>query len=203
MLSYHEIINHHKKLVSQIADLSDDEIVNKFGIGRADVINSVDVWKDERLEIYGLVMNRIRGKLFYATRTDSRTKFKACQPTISEESAFKLLKASKGKCCICGCKLELHNWQPSDLQQFSFDRLNDNDTHHEGNLQVTCLGCNLGKARQQYGERNEEFFPEYSQKIKEFFIAKDDKIRDELAELHDKVYGDKKPNNWRRRVVVK
>lgn len=77
--------------------------------------------------------------------------------TISPECAMKLLKASKGYCSICSKRLILHDWSAYAPEQFSFDRLNDRESHHESNLQITCYRCNIYKAAMMYNKPVTDF----------------------------------------------
>lgn len=75
-------------------------------------------------------------------------------PTISADDAMQLLEETGGICSCCGNTMKLFGWprKPVDVptvlaegynEQFSFDRINNNDTHHRDNLRVVCLKCNI------------------------------------------------------------
>jgi hypothetical protein len=70
--------------------------------------------------------------------------------TADTASAYKLLRKSKGHCAICSKQLVLHDWSAYHPKQFSFDRIDDSQSHHEGNLQITCYECNIYKAAIMY-----------------------------------------------------
>jgi hypothetical protein len=82
--------------------------------------------------------------------TDGQPRFTGCAPTITVKDAVEFLIASDGLCCHCGEQLQLHDWNFNDRMQFSFDRMDDSDTHHKHNLQVSCFGCNVKKADDQF-----------------------------------------------------
>jgi hypothetical protein len=93
------------------------------------------------------------------------------------------------------------HWVPFDRSQFSFDRVNDDDSHHKNNCRVTCLDCNLKRAEKQYGlnAKNAAKLAEYKRYQKLFFKdTKNTVIRLHLANLHDHIFEDRKPNNWLR-----
>lgn len=161
------------------------------------------------------IRQHIENKLDYYRRRDARSIFVNCQPTITLEDAYTLLEASKGICSICENQVKLHDWSPKYPYQFSFDRLDDSDTHHRENLQITCLECNICKAAERYKPSSFSSLDEYAQAMNEFLelhqqlqdrqIIHDNAVRNYsysmrryLSYMHDLVYGNRKKNGWAR-----
>ncbi len=151
-------------------------------------------------------------KIKHYERTDSRPKFKDCERTMTPKQALSILKDSNGFCTICSDQLRLHDWKTDDSKQFSFDRIDDDDTHHKNNVQITCLRCNLQKANDTY-QPDPKYLREYSGLVKEFYeinsLVKNDELKNPLemyiyaqtlvpyiAYLHEQVYGARKKNVW-------
>jgi hypothetical protein len=102
------------------------------------------------------------------------------------------------------------------MDQLSFDRLDDSDTHHIENIQITHLKCNINKADQQY-QPDKRYLRHYTDNVKEFMTINDYlkknqvsnrlecinytlTLRRYLAYLHDIAYGTRKVNQWKARI---
>lgn len=138
---------------------------------------------------------------------DSRRKFAGCPPTMTLQEGIDLLNDTGGECPVCESTMTLHDWPARHPSQFSFDRIDDNDTHHVGNVRVTCLRCNIAKADQMYKPVHGPYMREYD-RYRNIYIeyvscnpliidrVYQSDLRRYLAYLHNKVYGDRRPNGW-------
>ena len=121
-------------------------------------------------------------------------------------------------------------FSPGFNKQFSFDRIDDNGTHSADNLQVVCLECNITSADAVYNPDYDILvengslrtaYEEYEYMKVQFNVFEDTcikgrdsklisgevwnyhrKLKSYLAYLHDRIYGTRKPNNWKRFRVV-
>lgn len=160
------------------------------------------------------IRSHVKRKVERYFSTDSRKKFDLCEPTMTTKEALIMLQRSRGKCAICDKTLILHNWDYNSRDQFSFDRLSDEDTHHIGNVQVTCLGCNIEKADNFYLP-DHKWLHIYEATVTEFmttneYIQSDgiknraeliryrDQLRSYLSHLHTLTYNNRKKNGWYR-----
>jgi hypothetical protein len=159
------------------------------------------------------IRQHVEIKVQHYVHTDDAQKFIDCCPTINPDKAYNLLLESKGKCCLCTKQLTLHNWTYRSPTQFSFDRLDDDDSHHIDNLQITCLSCNTKKADDVFFPNYGKSFDEYTELVRNFLLINRlikngdvensrelrqylNQLRPYLAHLHNLVYEDRKPNGW-------
>lgn len=133
---------------------------------------------------------------------ESDRRFRSAKKTISPEEALALLQSSPA-CADCAAFPILHNWGPNDPKQFSFDRLDDTKPHSAGNVRITCLRCNLSKAKDMYGPDMSKL-DDYEAVKKEYWALCESRashqqvmpVLTQLIKLHDEVYGDRKRNGW-------
>jgi hypothetical protein len=175
-------------------------------------------------------------KLKDYTETDIMERNKrGTNPTIEIEEAMIMLENSGGVCSCCGCYLIMCNWpaKPENVptvmvengyeRQYSFDRINNNDTHNSRNLRITCLLCNIRNAdaihKPNYQIRSEntsyavweeyELIKQCFNRLEKFCVRgkNPDYVEREVLEkhlelkgymywLHDLMYEDRKINNW-------
>jgi hypothetical protein len=161
---------------------------------------SDECFDDFRQEIHQALYKKLENY----TATDQQTRFEGCHHTIDEYDALILLKSTGCICRRCDERLELHGWKAGSPTQFSFDRLDDNDTHYLDNIEVVCLRCNKQKADQAY-KPNYEHMAEYKKWLQVFMDLKYNeswpkeqkrRVRGYLAHLHEEVFMGSKPNNW-------
>lgn len=120
-------------------------------------------------------------------------------------------------------------FSPGFNKQFSFDRIDDNGTHSADNLQIFCLECNITRADAVYKPDYDILvdsslrtaYEEYEYMKDQFNVFEDTcirgrdrsfiadevwnyhrKLKSYLAYLHDRIYGTRKQNNWKRFRVI-
>jgi len=127
--------------------------------------------------------------------------------TLSYDEAMAMLLANP-TCKNCKITLKLHDWEPFDPSQFSFDRIDDYVNHTYENVQIYCYGCNVAKATKYFkaGEipKNNEDFNQYQELKKTFYEVRNRMIADrktlselsiKLHSLHDDIFINRK-NPW-------
>lgn len=159
------------------------------------------------------IKKHVEVKIEHYIHTDNAMKFINCRSTINPDKAYNLLLDSKGKCKLCDKQLILHNWSYRNPNQFSFDRIDDDDSHHSRNLEITCLACNTKKADDVFFPNYGKFFDEYTDLVRNFLfyarLLKNgdlenasqmrtylNQLRPYLAHLHNLVYENRKSNGW-------
>ena len=150
-------------------------------------------------------------KLVRYRKTDQRRKFADCPPTMSVAQGLSLVLASGGRCAACKEQMIMYGWPTMDPKQFSFDRIDDEDTHHADNVRITCLACNVAKAdavhKPVYGpvlveyERVRQLTLAYKPRAPTLEECQENakyafELRQYLAHLHEQVYADRKHNGW-------
>ena len=144
-------------------------------------------------------------------KTDYR-RFGLSDKQLTVDQAITLLEAANEKCSLCSTTLKMHSWNAGDNDQFSFDRLNDDKRHKIGNLQITCLGCNIKKADDQYRpdldnlQIYKTFINEFFYGSKRMHLISDSKkdiawqrlhnVKAMCKKYHELTYGDRRINNW-------
>ena len=159
---------------------------------------------------------KISEKLRAYKHTDTRVRRN--EGTISQEDAYALLLYTKGICEDCGRQCILHGWEFKDKKQFSFDRLDDDESHNKDNLRITCLECNVKKADEMY-KPDMKYLRDYSYLRNEYWflvsMAKscsvvhvkqiDDyivKLGYACAHYHYLTYGNRRTHRWERTLFT-
>lgn len=78
-------------------------------------------------------------------RNPSRLRPREGQVPVTKESIIGVMDRQNHQCAICEYVLN-YSYRSRTSASPSLDRVNSDDTYHEGNIHVTCVSCNLGKS---------------------------------------------------------
>lgn len=166
-------------------------------------VEKIRAWEQMEYDTHSSMRMKIEKKIEKYRRYDaqlSKNAKRALRPTMTFCEGYKLLVESKGLCAICNKRVKLSGWEPLDIRQFSYDRLNDFDSHNVGNCQITCLACNHEKANKRM-KLNLDDLNEYRKLKKKYLFNPDENTREKLMKLHFVLYGNSRPNKWQKKKI--
>ena len=90
-------------------------------------------------------------------RRKGRPKYIGVRDKLTADHVLDMLDAAGKKCVLCSTDLLLQGYPKCHWQTFSIDRLDDNQGHYKGNVQITCLSCNRRHKRADFPDVTTDF----------------------------------------------
>lgn len=106
------------------------------------LLNKLFLDIDYKLEYKKILLREIDKKL-NSYKTQDINKVRYNEKNITQEQVIEKLVSSKLKCYYCKCNMFIFYNKVRDLDQWTLDRIDNDLSHSNDNVIISCLRCNL------------------------------------------------------------
>ena len=148
MSKYIKISNIEKRVITEQKKWKEiqDDINNE---NQYEYIENIEELSKTKKEI---IYTEIKKKICSYRSQDKIKKLYNKEEFINLETVIELLKVSNMCCYYCKCNVLLLYENLREPRQWTLERMNNDYGHNKGNLEISCLNCNLNR-KTMYHER--------------------------------------------------
>ena len=102
------------------------------------------------VDINTMVKNQIQQKINGYRWQDIKKNIFYPDNFIDYDFVIDLLQKSQGKCFYCQCYVQVIYDLVREPKQWTIERINNSMGHNKGNVEISCLNCNLRRRTMHY-----------------------------------------------------